>query len=64
MADLLLHPSFHDGFGVPILDSIDAGGPSTKSDVCSSQKLPDPIAMMVDPESADVDCHYRTAADF
>lgn len=52
-AQVLLYPSFYEGFGLPIIEAMSCGTPVITSDVSSMPEVAGEAALFVDPNSLD-----------
>jgi glycosyltransferase involved in cell wall biosynthesis len=50
-ADVLLYPSFYEGFGLPVLESMACGTPVITSDLSATKEISGDAAMLIDPMS-------------
>ncbi|HID88153.1 MAG TPA: glycosyltransferase family 1 protein [Anaerolineae bacterium] len=52
-ADLLIYPSLYEGFGIPILEAMQAGTPVVTSNVAAMPEVAGGAALLIDPHSVD-----------
>lgn len=52
-AELLLYPSFYEGFGLPILEAFSCGTPVITSNISSMPEIGGEAALYIDPENTD-----------
>ncbi|OGG43083.1 hypothetical protein A2841_01550 [Candidatus Kaiserbacteria bacterium RIFCSPHIGHO2_01_FULL_48_10] len=52
-ADVMAYPSLHEGFGLPILESMAAGTPVVTSNIFSMPEVSGGAALLVDPENTE-----------
>lgn len=53
LADVLVFPSFYEGFGLPIIEAMACGTPVVTSNISSMPEIAGDAAMLVDPYSAE-----------
>ena len=52
-ADLFVYPSLYEGFGIPILEAMQAGTPVVTSNVAAMPEVAGGAALLIDPRSVD-----------
>ncbi len=53
MADVFVHPSLYEGFGLPVVEAMACGTPVVTSNVSSLPEVAGEAALLVDPESVE-----------
>ena len=62
-AQALIFPSWHEGFGLPVLEAMSQGAPIICSDRASLPEVGGDAAIYIDPSSAESICHAMLALD-
>ncbi|MDP4143476.1 MAG: glycosyltransferase family 1 protein [Bacillota bacterium] len=64
-AELLVYPSFYEGFGLPPIEAMACGVPVIASNTTSVPEVVDNSAILIDPQNADDICEamYRVLSD-
>lgn len=62
-ARIVLHPSYYEGFGLPLLEAMAAGAPVVTSSVSSMPEVVGPAALLVSPGDADAIARALRALD-
>ena len=52
-ADIFVYPSFYEGFGIPLLESMACGTPVMTSDISSMPEVVGDVALLFDPYSVE-----------
>jgi glycosyltransferase involved in cell wall biosynthesis len=62
-ARMVLHPSYYEGFGLPLVEAMAAGVPIVTSSLSSMPEVAGPAALLVSPSDSDAIARALTALD-